>query len=131
MNTTKLIALPERAVEFAGKWGGDVMDLVPRASKWLETGAKIGVVKTGSSVALKFARRHPIAMVATVAGAGALWYLARRAKKRAEEGNGREPIEGSARRVEAKRAGTTRRAPRKSTARKTTRTRTTTASDET
>src|SRR5688572_16960620 len=103
---TKLIALPERAVEMAGKWGGEVMELVPRASKWLETGAKLGVVKTGSSVALKFARRHPVAMVATVAGAGALWYLARRAKQRAEDanGNGREPIEGSARRVEAKRA---------------------------
>ena len=26
---TKLIALPERAMEMAGKWGGEVMDFVP------------------------------------------------------------------------------------------------------
>jgi hypothetical protein len=116
---TKLIALPERAIEMAGKWGGDVMEMVPRASKWLETGAKIGVLKTGSRVAVTFVRRHPIATAATVVGAGALWLLARNAKKRLENGDGREPIEGSARRVEAKRAGTTtRRAPRKTTARK-------------
>ena len=122
----KLIALPERAVDLAGKWGGEVMDLVPRAGKWLETGAKLGVVKTGSSVALKFVRRHPIAAVATVAGAGALWYLSRRAKQRAENGDAREPIEGSARRVEAKRAGTARKRP----ARKGTRSRASTTSSE-
>ena len=128
MNTTKLIALPERAVDLAGKWGGEVMEMVPRAGKWLETGAKLGVVKSGSTIALKFVRRHPLAAVATVASAGALWYLARRARQRAEDGNGREPIEGSARRVEAKRAGTARKRP----ARKTSpRSRATTASDET
>ena len=115
---TKLIALPERAIEMAGKWGGDVMDLVPVAGKWLETGAKLGALKSGSRLAMTFVRRHPLATVATVAGAGALWYMARRAKQRmenGENGSGREPIEGSARRVEAKRAGTTRRAPRKTT----------------
>ena len=115
---TKLIALPERAIEMAGKWGGDVMDLVPVAGKWLETGAKLGALKSGSRLAMTFVRRHPLATVATVAGAGALWYMARRAKQRMENGEDREPIEGSARRVEAKRAGTTRRAPRKTTARK-------------
>jgi hypothetical protein len=128
---TKLIALPERAMVMAGKWGGDVMDMVPRAGKWLETGAKLGALKAGSRVAVKFARRHPVALAATVASAGALWYLAHRAKKRAENGDGREPIEGTARRVEAKRASstTTRRAPRKATARKTTRSRSTPAAE--
>jgi len=115
---TQLIALPERAMDLAGKWGGEVMDMVPRASHWLETGAKLGALKSGSKIAMKFVRRHPLATVATVAGAGALWYMARRAKQRMENGEDREPIEGSARRVEAKRAGTTRRAPRKTTARK-------------
>jgi len=102
----------------AGKWGGDVMDLVSVAGKWLETGAKLGALKSGSRLAMTFVRRHPLATVATVAGAGALWYMARRAKQRMENGEDREPIEGSARRVEAKRAGTTRRAPRRTTARK-------------
>ena len=114
---TKLIALPERAMDLAGKFGGEVMELVPRAGKWLETGAKIGALKAGSRVALTFVRRHPIATVATVAGAGALWYLAHKKAKEARNGDDREPIEGSARRIEAKRPA------RKSRARKTTRTR--------
>ena len=114
---TQLIALPERALDLAGKWGGEVMDLVPQAGKWLETGAKLGALKTGSRIALTFVRRHPIATVATVAGAGALWYMAHRKAKDARNG---DTIEGSARRVEAKRS-TGRKSPAR--ARKTTRTR--------
>ena len=112
---TKLIALPERAMEMAGKWGGEVMDLVPVAGKWLETGAKLGALKSGSRVALSLVRRYPIVAVATVAGAGALWYMARRKAQQAENGDGREPIEGSARRVTAKRATGQRRAAKKTT----------------
>lgn len=114
---TKLIALPEKALDLAGKFGGEVMELVPRAGQWLDAGVKIGAVKTGSKIALKFVRRHPVATVATVVGAGALWYIAHRKAKQARNGDGREAIEGSARRVEAKRASKTTRA------RKTTRTR--------
>ena len=57
---TKLIALPERAMELVERWGGQAMDLVPRADKWLETSAKIGVLKSGSKVAMKFVRRNPV-----------------------------------------------------------------------
>ena len=124
---TKLIALPERAMEMAGKLGGDVMELVPAAGKWLETGAKLGALKTGSRIALTFVRRHPIATVATVAGAGALWYMARRKAQQAENGDGREPIEGSARRVTAKRATGQRRS---GGAKKTTRSRASTTASE-
>ena len=116
---TKLIALPEKAIDLAGKWGGQAMELVPRAGQWLDAGVKLGAVKTGSKVAMKFVRRHPVATVATVVGAGALWYLARRKAKQSQNGNG-SAIEGSARRVEAKKATKTTRAPRK-TARKSTR----------
>jgi hypothetical protein len=74
---------------------------------------------------MKFVRRHPLATVATVAGAGALWYMARRkAKQAAENGNDRPAIEGSARRVEAKRASGTARKATRTTARKSTRART-------
>jgi hypothetical protein len=111
---TKLIALPERAMDLAGKWGGDVMELVPRAGQWLDAGVKIGAVKTGGKVAMKFVRKYPVVAVATVVGAGALWYLARRKAKQAQNGDGRDAIEGSARRVPAKRAATKRPA-RKST----------------
>jgi len=103
---TKLIALPERAIEAAGKWGGDLLELGSelgtRGGKWLEAGAKLGALRSGTKVATTLVRRHPVAAVATVAGAGLLWYLARRKAKAAENGNG-EVIEGSARRVEARR----------------------------
>jgi hypothetical protein len=59
-------------------------------------------------------RKYPVVAVATVVGAGALWYLARRKAKQAQNGDGRDAIEGSARRVPAKRAATKRPA-RKST----------------
>ena len=124
---TKLIALPERAMEMAGKLGGDVMELVPAAGKWLETGAKLGALKSGSRVALSFVRRYPIVAAATVAGAGALWYMARRKAQQAENGDGREPIEGSARRVTAKRATGQRRS---GGAKKTTRSRASTTASE-
>ena len=110
---TKLIALPERAMDLAGKLGGEVMEFVPRAGQWLDAGVKIGAVKTGGRVAMKFVRRYPVVAVATVVGAGALWLLARKKAKQAQNGDGREPIEGSARRVPAKRA--TKRTARKST----------------
>jgi len=118
---TKLIALPERAMELVEKWGGQAMDLVPRADKWLETSAKIGVLKSGSKVAMKFVRRNPVLVAATVAGAGALWFIARKKAKQARNGDGRDAIEGSARRIEAKRPA--RKTTRSTAARKSTRTR--------
>jgi len=118
---TKLIALPERAMELVERWGGQAMDLVPRADKWLETSAKIGVLKSGSKVAMKFVRRNPVLVAATVAGAGALWLIARKKAKQARNGDGRDAIEGSARRIEAKRPA--RKTTRSTAARKSTRTR--------
>jgi hypothetical protein len=83
---------------------------LPRAGQLLDAGAKLGVVKTGARVAATFARRNPAVIAAAVAGAGLLWYAARRRAKRAEQGNGKgETIEGSARRVEAKRGDGARR----------------------
>jgi len=123
---TKLIALPERAIELVGKWGGQAMDLMPSADKLLDTGAKLGALKGGSKVAMKFAKRYPLVIAATAVGAGALWYLARRKAKQAQNGNGRDAIEGSARRIEAKRPAR----KRTTTARKTTRTRATPAAPE-
>ena len=89
--------LPGRALELASHVGEGIRAKVPdRAMKWLETGAAIGVVKTGTKVATKFVRRNP---VIAVAGAGLLWYAARRRAKQAEDG----VIEGESTRIEAKR----------------------------
>lgn len=112
---SKLSDLPERALELASAVGDNLRHAVPsvsqHAGKWLETGAKLGVVKGGVQVAGKFVRRNPVLVAAAVAGAGLLWYAAKRRARHAENGSG-EAIEGSSRRVEAQRTAR-RPAPRR------------------
>ncbi len=96
---SKLTSLPERALELASQAGDNFKHLVPHAGKWLEAGAKLGVLKTGARVASVFVRRNPVVTVAAAAGVGLLWYAARRRAKQAEKG----AIEGSAKRVDARR----------------------------
>jgi hypothetical protein len=94
---TQLGTLPERAMTLAGHVGDGIKHALPNgADKWLQTGVAISALKSGTRIATKLVRRHPVATVATVASAGLVWYLARRAR------NG--VIEGSATRVEARRA---------------------------
>lgn len=94
---------PERAMELASRVGDGIRDAVPdRAVKWVETGAALGALKSGSRVATKFARRNPTLLVAAAAGAGLLWYAARR-RARKQDGANTEAIEGSSRRIEARR----------------------------
>jgi hypothetical protein len=98
---SKLHTLPGRALELATQVGETLRDRVPdKAIKWVETGAALGALKTGSRVALRVVRRNPMMAAAAAAGAGLLWYAAHRRAKQAQEG----PIEGSATRIEAKRA---------------------------
>lgn len=106
-----LTTLPERALQLASSVGDNIGNAIPHASKWLETGAKLGALKGGARVAGMFVRRNPAIAIATAAGAGLLWYAAHR-KAQAER---TAPIEGSSKRVEARRAT---RTARKSTARK-------------
>ena len=90
--------LPDRALELATQVGEEIKSRVPdRALKWVETGAAIGVVRSGAKVATRFVRRNPVIAVAAVAGAGLLWYAARRRAQQAEDG----AIEGQSRRVAA------------------------------
>jgi hypothetical protein len=96
-----LTRLPERALELASQVGNGIKDAVPnRALKWVETGAALGALKTGTRVATRMVRRNPAIAVAAAAGAGLLWYAAHRRAKQAENG----AIQGTATRVEAKRA---------------------------
>ncbi|HEX2595351.1 MAG TPA: hypothetical protein VHL61_02695 [Luteimonas sp.] len=104
MNTFE--RFPERAMELASRVGDGIRDAVPdRAVRWVETGAALGALKSGSRVATKFARRNPTLLVAAAAGAGLLWYAARR-RARNLDGAGNEAIEGSSRRIEARRETT-------------------------
>lgn len=109
-----LTSLPERALLLATSVGDKLGDAVPHASKWLETGAKLGALKGGARVAGMFVRRNPVIAIATAAGAGLLWYAARRKAQQAAQA----PIEGRAKRVEARRADATSTPRRKTTARK-------------
>lgn len=114
---SKFTSLPERALELASQVGDSVKHVVPHAGKWLETGAKLGVLKHGTRIASTFVRRNPVVAIAAAAGAGLLWFAARRRAKQAESG----AIEGTARRVDARKgdASSNRRAT--SAARKRTR----------
>jgi len=92
---SRFSSLPERALEMA-------MQVVPQgASKMLQTGVALGALKTGTRVAGSIIRRNPAMAAAAAAGAGVLWYLARRHAKRAENG----PINSTSTRVDARRAG--------------------------
>ncbi|MEP6633675.1 MAG: hypothetical protein ABJA62_05645 [Luteimonas sp.] len=98
---SRLDSLPGRALELVTQVGEGIKNNVPdRAMKWIETGAALGALKTGSRVATKFVRRNPAVAVAAAAGAGLLWYVARRRAKQAQNG----AIEGKSTRIEAKRA---------------------------
>jgi hypothetical protein len=101
-----LESLPERTLSLVGQVGDGMKHMVASGDRWLDAGVKLGALKSGSNIALRFVRRHPAATVATVAGAGLLWYLARRRAQRAEED---EASDSSARRVEARRGGNGRR----------------------
>ncbi|MEI2457407.1 hypothetical protein ABU614_06205 [Lysobacter firmicutimachus] len=99
---SKFESLPDRAMELVHALSANLKDAAPKAGQWLETGAKLGALKAGARTAGGFVRRNPVIAVAAVAGAGLLWYAAarRKARKQAEG----DPIEGSARRIDARRA---------------------------
>lgn len=102
MNST-LSSLPGRALELATQVGHGIKDAVPdKAIKWVETGAALGALRTGTRVATKLVRRNPVIAVAAAAGAGLIWYAAHRKAQQVRNGNG--AIDGTATRIETKRA---------------------------
>jgi hypothetical protein len=107
----RIEAISGRALELASTVGDNVRQALPKAGQLLDAGAKLGVLKSGARVAGKFVRRNPVVIAAAAAGAGLLWYAAHRRAKRAEEGDreSRGTIEGTARRVDAKRGNGARR----------------------
>ena len=102
---SKLDDITDRASKLAGQLGDGLKGALPdNARKWIETGAALGAMRTGTRVATRFVKRNPAVAVAAVAGAGLIWFAARRhARQQAQA-----PIEGQSRKIEAKR-GTARR----------------------
>lgn len=114
---TQFTQIPERALVLAGQVGENLKNLAPSgAGKWIDAGMKLGAVKAGTRVARQVVMRNPAAVVAVAAGAGALWYLARRRAKQAENGS----ADGNSTRVEAKRGNGSSRTTARKRARKTT-----------
>lgn len=86
-------------MELLDEIGNGLRRAVPgKAMQWVETGAALGALRSGGKVASKFVRRNPLLATAAIAGAGLLWYAARRRARQAENG----PIEGTATRIDAK-----------------------------
>ena len=114
---SKLGNAQDRALELIGELGTGIRKAVPgKAMQWVETGAALGAVRTGTRIAGKFVRRNPVLAGAALAGAGLLWLAARQHAKKQAAG---QPIEGSATRVEAKRGnGATRTRRQRATATK-------------
>ncbi len=111
MSIFKSDSLTDKAIALASQVGGSLRHSLPdSAGKLLQTGAALGMARTGTRVAGALIRRNPAMALAAAAGAGLLWFAARRQQKKSEQG----VIDGRATRIEAKRA-----APRKRAAKKT------------
>jgi len=111
---SKLGNAQDRALELIGELGDGIRKAVPgKAMQWVETGAALGAVRTGTRIAGKFVRRNPVLAGAAIAGAGLLWLAARQRAKKQAAG---QPIEGTATRVEAKRGNRSARTRRKPSA---------------
>lgn len=114
---SKLTIITDRALELVNQAGSGIMSassnlkqsVIPEASKLLQTGAALGVAKTGAKTAVKFVRRNPVIAVAAGVGVGLLAYAAYRKKKR-DAANA--PLEGKSRRIEARKVNGTGRTTR-------------------
>ena len=75
---SKLGNAQDRALELIGELGTGIRKAVPgKAMQWVETGAALGAVRTGTRIAGKFVRRNPVLAGVAIAGAGLLWFAAR------------------------------------------------------
>lgn len=113
---SKLTIITDRALELVNQAGSGILhagsnlkNAVPEAGKLLQTGAALGVAKTGAKTVVRFAKRNPVVAIAAGVGVGLLAYAAYRKKKR-DAANA--PIEGRSRRVEARKVNGTGRTTR-------------------
>ena len=100
--------LPDKAMELVGQLGDGLRNVVPAgAGKWLQTGAALGVARTGTRAVGHVVRRNPVAVAAAAAGIGLVLYAVRRHRRKAEA---EAAIEGRSRRIAAARTTPRKRA---------------------
>lgn len=122
---SKLDTLQGKALELASQLGDGIRHVPDQAGKWIKAGAAIGAARAGTKLATSTARRNPAVVAAAAvaaAGAGLLIYAVRRRKKAEGAANG-ATIEGKAKRVEARRAASTRPPRKKATTKRAARSR--------
>jgi len=101
---SRLDSFSGKMMDLAGQVGDSVRNTLPSGTgKWLQTGAAIGVAKSGSRVVGSFVRRNPAVLVAAAIGAGAAWYAVHRYRRKQQANGGGEVFEGQARRIEPRR----------------------------
>lgn len=98
----KLDSYSDKVMDLVGQVGDNLRTVLPdSAGKWLQTGAALGVAKTGTRAVGGLIRRNPAAAVAAAVGAGVVWYaVMRHRKKQLAQG---QVIDGKAKRVDARR----------------------------
>lgn len=99
---SKFTTITDKALDLVSQVGSNIKDVVPSASKLMQTGVVLGAAKTGGKVAIAFVRRNPVIAVAAALGMGVMAYAANRKRKHEQAG---KPIEGRSKRVEARRVG--------------------------
>lgn len=93
-----------KVMDLVGQVGDNLRGALPdSAGKWLQTGAALGVAKTGSKAVGGFIRRNPAVAVAAVIGAGVAWYAVHRHRQK-QLAEGGQVIEGRSRRIEPRKS---------------------------
>lgn len=101
---SRLDSFSGKMMDLAGQVGDSVRNTLPSGTgKWLQTGAAIGVAKSGSRAVGSFVRRNPAVVVAVAIGAGAAWYALHRYRRKQQASGGGEVFEGQSRRIEPRR----------------------------
>ena len=95
VSMSKLEDIAGRASDIASQLGGSLKHSMPdKALKWVETGAALGAMRTGTRVATRFVRRNPAVAVAAAAGAGGvLAYRKRKTAGASKDAAAEEPAE--------------------------------------
>ena len=109
-------SIQDRALQLAGQLGDGIRHVPGHAQKWFKAGVAVGAARAGGKAVVRTPRQHPVisatAAAAVMAAAAGLAVYAYRRRKQVEAG---EAIEGSSRRVQARR---TTGAPRRTAARR-------------
>lgn len=109
-------SIQDRALQLAGQLGDGIRHVPGHAQKWFKAGVAVGAARTGGKAVIRSTRRHPvISATAAAAVMAAAAGIAVYAYRRRREAQANEAIEGSARRVQARR---TTKAPRRTAARR-------------